>query len=167
MPLQDGDTILVHYTGLLSDGTRFESTEKQEPLQFTLGASQVLPAFEKAVRALDIGEGTVAHIPVNEAYGPRDENKVQKYPRDIFPDEPVPQPGWVVEMGNDDGLAMPATIIEIDDDGYTLDYNHPLAGEDLTYEIEVISYGATIDPEAKAKIIAEAKTAGNGTDKPQ
>ncbi len=141
MPLQDGDTVIVHYTGSLSDGTVFDTTVKGTPLQFTIGADEVLPDFEKAVRKLEMGVGTTITIPAENAYGFRNEDAVQEYPRDNFPPEPVPEPGWVVEMESEDGMSLPATIIEVTDESYTLDFNHPLAGHDLTFEIELISYG--------------------------
>lgn len=141
MPVKDGDTVIVHYTGSLSDGRVFDTTEKKAPLQFTIGKEEVLSDFEKAVCELEMGIGTTITIPAAEAYGYRNEDAVQEYPRDNFPPEPVAEPGWVVEMEADDGITLPATIIAVSDESYTLDFNHPLAGEDLTFEIELIDYG--------------------------
>ena len=92
-----------------------------------------------AVRGLEVGDSVTVTIPSTEAYGDRSPEAVHEFPRDAFPPEPDPEVGWIVELESEDGQKMPATIIEVADGHVTLDFSHPLAGEDLTFEIELVS----------------------------
>jgi len=148
-----GQKVRVHYKGTLADGTEFDNSEGREPLEFVVGAGQVIPGFDAAVCDLEIGECTTVTIPSDEAYGPRYDEAVQEVPRNLFPDEP--EVGWAVEMADPDGNRLAATIIEIGDEVVILDFNHPLAGHDLTFEIELVDMTETSDADA-----AELESAG-------
>jgi FKBP-type peptidyl-prolyl cis-trans isomerase 2 len=139
MPARSGDTVTVHYRGTLEDGSVFDSSEGRAPLLFTLGEGDVIPGFEAAVLGLEVGEKAVATIPPEEAYGPRYEEAVQDVPIDLF-GEAAPEIGDVVSVIADDGTQLAATVSAISDDlmAVTLDFNHPLAGRTLTFEIELV-----------------------------
>jgi peptidylprolyl isomerase len=136
---KNGDTVQVNYTLKLADGTIFESSIGREPLEFTLGAGQVIPGFEKAVFGMKVGEKKTVTIPVDEAYGPRNEDLVGEYPREKLPSDLNPQVGQQLVMTRPDGAKMIATITDVsDNDTITIDLNSPLAGKDLTFEIELV-----------------------------
>jgi len=137
---QPGDTVHVHYTGRLLDGSEFDSSAGREPLVFTLGNGMVIPGFDAAVADLEVGEKTTVTIPVDEAYGPHEEGLVQTVPKDFFQGE-SPEVGWVVQLQSPDGAIMAASIEAISDEGVTLDLNHPLAGQDLVFDLELVEIG--------------------------
>lgn len=141
MAVSDGQTVLVHYRGTLDDGTEFDSSRDRAPLQFTVGTGEVIPGFDDAVRSLEVGESKTVTIPADQAYGPRSDEAMREFPRDAFPPEPEPEVGWMVELQADDGQRLPATVVEVAEDRVVLDFNHPLAGENLTFEIELVSTG--------------------------
>ena len=136
MGLQEGMTVRVHYTGTLGDGTRFDSSEGRDPLEFTIGAGQVIGGFEQAVMKLEPGQSTTANIDPGEAYGERYDEAVQGVPVSAFYEEP--EVGMVVQLVAPDGRELAASVIEIDGETALLDFNHPLAGETLTFEIKLI-----------------------------
>jgi peptidylprolyl isomerase len=136
MAAKKGDTVKVHYKGTLNDGTVFDSSEGREPIEFEVGAGQVIPGFEDAVSGLEVGQSKTVTIPASEAYGEHDEAGVTKIPVDKFPEKP--EVGYMVELSAPDGSRRPATITEVDDEFATLDLNHPLAGQDLTFEITLV-----------------------------
>ncbi len=140
MPAAPGDTVTVHYRGLLEDGTVFDSSEGREPLTFTLGAGEVIPGFEQGVIGLEPGDKATVTIQPDDAYGPRYEEAVQEVPLDLF-GESAPDVGMLVNVIAEDGTPLTAQITAISDDlmNATLDFNHPLAGRTLTFEIELIS----------------------------
>ncbi len=142
MAPHDGQTVLVHYTGTLSDGSTFDSSRDRAPLQFTLGAGEVIPGFDDAVRPLEVGESVTVTIPSAEAYGDYEDEGVQAFPLDAFPSPP--EEGWVVELQGPDGRSIAATVVEVGAEEAKLDFNHPLAGQDLTFDIELVS----VEPEA-------------------
>jgi len=133
-----GDTVKVHYTGKLDDGTVFDSSRDREPLEFTLGGGQVIPGFEEAVRDMEEGEETTVTIPPEEAYGQRQDQAVIEVAREQLPDEIKPEVGMQLEVLSAGGGSFPARITEVNDRTITLDANHPLAGEQLTFEIELV-----------------------------
>jgi peptidylprolyl isomerase len=136
---QAGDTVQVHYTGTLSDGTIFDSSEGRDPLQFTLGAGQVIPGFEKAVEGMKIGERKTVTIPADEAYGQRSERAMLQVPREQLPEEIEPQVGLQLVMQRSDGQQIPVVVSEVTETYVVIDANHPLAGHDLTFEIELVA----------------------------
>ena len=136
-----GDTVKVHYTGKLDDGTVFDSSRDREPLEFTLGGGQVIPGFEEAVRDMEAGEETAVTIPPEEAYGQRQDQAVIEVAREQLPHEIKPEVGMQLEVLSAGGGSFPARITEVNDRTITLDANHPLAGEQLTFEIERVEVG--------------------------
>lgn len=129
----DGETISVHYTGTLDDGTEFDSSREGDPLTFTLGAGQLIPGFENAVRGMAVGASVTVRIPTEEAYGlPRDDAFIE-IPRSQLPGQMV--------LGDRVELApgLNAIVIEMNDSTVTFDANHPLAGEALNFDIEIVS----------------------------
>lgn len=136
MAANPGDTVRVHYTGTLTDGSEFDSSRDRAPLEFKLGEGQVIPGFEEAVAGMEVGDQTKVTIPAEQAYGEPSDEARQTFPVDAFPQ--TPEVGWMVELQAPDGSVVPATVIEVTEQEATLDFNHPLAGEDLTFEIELV-----------------------------
>lgn len=137
MAAQSGDTVRVHYRGTLSDGTQFDSSEGREPLEFEVGSGQVIPGFDAAVRDIEPGESATVTIVAAEAYGERADEALQTFPLDFFGGQ-VPEVGWAVELEDQNGQRVPATVAEVTDESVVLDFNHPLAGNDLTFEITLV-----------------------------
>lgn len=136
MAVPNGATVRVHYRGTLEDGSEFDSSAGREPLEFTVGAGQVIPGFDRAVAGLEEGSSTTITIPAEEAYGERHESAVQTVPREMFYGDPYE--GAQVTVASPEGDEMRAVITSVEDDDVTLDFNHPLAGEALTFEIELV-----------------------------
>ncbi len=137
--IKAGDTVALHYTGTLDDGTEFDSSQGRAPLSFKVGAGQVIPGFDAAVLGLSVGQNSTFTIPAEEAYGPYIEELVQEVDRSELPSDFLPRIGMQVEAQADTGEVAIFTITELDDDTVTLDANHELAGEDLTFAIEIVS----------------------------
>ena len=135
---KDGDTVNVHYTGKLEDGTVFDSSVEREPLEFTLGAGTIVPAFEEAVRGMQAGQSKTVTIPSQEAYGPRHDEMVLVIERTELPPELKPDVGQQLQMQQPDGRAVSVLVTEVSETTITIDANHPLAGKDLTFEIELL-----------------------------
>lgn len=132
-----GKTAVVHYRGTLDDGSEFDSSIGGDPLEFVVGGGDIIPGFDKAVAEMSPGDKQTITIAPEDAYGERTEEAVQKAPREMFGDhEPVE--GEMVGLVGPDGRQLAATIKSIGDDGVELDFNHPLAGKALTFEIELI-----------------------------
>ena len=136
---KEGDTVQIHYTGTLDDGSQFDSSEGQEPLEFTLGEGRVIPGFEKGVLGLAVGEKRSIHIPVDEAYGERDEERVEVVGREHFPEDLELHVGMHLQAQNFDGSPVMVMVADLDDKTVTVDGNHPLAGKALNFNIELVS----------------------------
>lgn len=136
-----GDTVHIHYTGRLDDGTVFDSSRDRDPLAFTLGEGQVIPGFEAAVTGMETGESKTAEIPSDEAYGPRRPEMEMSLPRTQLPEGMNPQVGEQLQMQTPDGQAIPVRVTGTSDEAIDLDANHPLAGQDLTFDIELVKVG--------------------------
>lgn len=132
-----GDTVKVHYTGKLEDGTVFDSSRDRDPLEFTLGQGQVIPGFEQAVEGMEAGESKSASIPADEAYGERRDEMVIDVGLEEFPDDIEPSVGQQLQLRQGEST-MTVRVTALDDESVTLDANHPLAGEDLTFDIELV-----------------------------
>ncbi|TVR26038.1 MAG: peptidylprolyl isomerase [Balneolaceae bacterium] len=140
--VKEGDTVKVHYTGKLESGEVFDSSEGREPLEFTLGQGQLIPGFEKAVIELDKGESTTVDIPSKEAYGEVREDLIITVPKDQLPEDVEPQVGMQLQVNQPDGQPIPVRITDVGEENLTLDANHPLAGKDLTFKIELVEVGS-------------------------
>ncbi len=133
-----GDTVRVHYTGSLTDGTVFDSSREREPLSFQVGAGQVISGFNDAVEGMEVGDKVDVTIESKDAYGDyREDFVINVNPSDI-PDEIDPEVGMDLQLHQQDGGAIPVKITAVSDDAVTLDANHPLAGKDLKFEIELV-----------------------------
>lgn len=133
-----GDTVSVHYTGRLTDGTVFDSSAQREPLEFTLGESQVIAGFEEAVEGMAEGERKTVQILPENAYGPHHAELVFQIDRENLPGELEPEVGQRLAFQRPDGQTVPLTVTEVSASGVTLDANHPLAGEELTFDLELV-----------------------------
>ncbi|APH74237.1 FKBP-type peptidyl-prolyl cis-trans isomerase [Aquibium oceanicum] len=134
--VHSGDTVRVHYTLTLTDGTPVESSRGKDPLQFQVGAGQIIPGVERQVDGMTVGETRTVTVPAAEAYGPRDEAGVQTVPRSAIPAEV--SIGDRLQAKTPDGREVPLTVAGMDEENVTVDANHPLAGRDLVFEIEVL-----------------------------
>ena len=132
------DTVQVNYIGTLTDGTVFDTSAGREPLEFTIGAGQVVPGFDEAIKGMKVGEKKTITIPSEEAYGPRFEDMLEELPRDKLPEGKTPEVGQRLVAVNPDGRQTIVTIVSISDNVVVVDTNHPLAGKDLTFEIELV-----------------------------
>lgn len=135
---RSGDTVRVHYRGTLADGSEFDSSRGREPLEFTLGGGQVIAGFDEAVTGMGPGDARTVTIPADQAYGTRSNDLMFVVPRQQFPDDIQPQPGQQLQMSTQDGQVAVVTVIDVNDQGVILDANHPLAGQDLTFELELV-----------------------------
>ncbi|MGK7940065.1 MAG: peptidylprolyl isomerase [Crocosphaera sp.] len=134
-----GDTVKINYTGKLEDGTVFDSSVNRDPLQFSLGEGQVIAGFEEAVIGMSPGDSKSVTIPSEKAYGPYQEELVIVVDEQQIPSELSVEVGQQLQMRHSSGQAVPVTVTNISDDKVTLDANHPLAGKDLTFEIELVT----------------------------
>ncbi|PHP68879.1 peptidylprolyl isomerase [Zhengella mangrovi] len=135
---KNGDTVKIHYTGTLSDGTQFDSSAGRDPLSFQLGAGQIIPGLEKEIAGMAVGDQKTVTVPAEEAYGPRDPQQVQQVPRNALPPELDPQVGMQLQAQTPNGTPVQLIVIEVTDETITVDANHPLAGQDLIFAVEMI-----------------------------
>lgn len=134
-----GDGVKIHYTGTLADGTVFDSSASRDPLDFTLGSGQVIPGFEEAVLGMAIGDKKTVTIPSQKAYGEKNEDMVIEVPKNQVPPDLDPEVGQKLQMGGPNGELIVVTVVEVNDEVVTLDANPPLAGKDLTFELELVA----------------------------
>ena len=133
-----GDKVRIHYTGTLNDGSTFDSSAGRDPLEFTVGSGQVIPGFDTAVTGMAVGEKKTVTIPADQAYGQPDPRAVQVIPRDNIPVDIPLEVGLQLQASGPDGQVMVVTVKEITETEVTLDANHRLAGEDLTFALELV-----------------------------
>ncbi len=138
MPVENGNLIKIEYEGKLEDGTVFDSSAGREPLQFQVGAHQVIPGFEESVLGMNEGEEKDVTIEKDKAYGDPNPQLVQKVPKEQLPAEQEPQVGMMIGVQLPTGQQLPAKIAEVTDSEVTLDLNHPLAGKTLHFHIKVV-----------------------------
>lgn len=136
--IKDGDTVSVHYTGTLTSGEVFDSSLEREPLKFTLGMGQLIPGFERAIMGLSVGQKATTNIPSKEAYGEHNSEMVLEVPKNQLPPEIDAQVGMQLQLNQPDGQAIPVQITQIKEEMITIDANHPLAGKNLNFDIEII-----------------------------
>jgi len=135
---KSGDTVKVHYTGQLEDGTEFDTSAEGDPLQFTIGGGQIIPGFEQAIIGMSPGDSKTAKISADQAYGPHREEMVLVVDRDQFPPHITPTVGQLLEMRQSDNQKVSVTVTDISNTQVTLDANHPLAGQDLIFDIQLV-----------------------------
>ena len=134
-----GQTVRVHYTGKLTNGDEFDASRPRgEPLEFTLGVRQVIAGFESAVMGMSVGDSKTVEIPADEAYGQKSDEMVAEFPRSEIPDSIELEEGLILTSTSPEGQSMNFKVKFFTDEVVTLDGNHPLAGEDLVFEIELV-----------------------------
>ncbi len=136
--VKKGDKVKVHYHGRLEDGTTFDSSEGRHPLEFEVGSGTVIPGFDYGVAGMSVGEKKNIHIPFDEAYGERNEDLFIEFPKSHFLPDMKPEVGITLNMTDEKGQSFPAVIYEITDDSVILDTNHPLAGQNLLFDLELV-----------------------------
>ncbi len=135
---ENGNTVTVHYTGKLEDGTVFDTSDGRDPLQFTVGGAQIIPGFEQAVIGMNAGEAKTVTIPSDQAYGPHHDDLLLVVERNQIPPHMTPEVGQRLEIRQADDQAIPVTVTKISDVNVTLDANHPLAGKDLIFDLQLV-----------------------------
>lgn len=141
--VKSGDVVRIHYTGKLEDGTQFGSSAGDEPLELRVGAGQIIPGLDTKIEGMTVGEKETVTIPVEEGYGERDERQVEVVPRSAIPENIELQVGGVLQAQTPDGRAVQLVVKDVDDTQVTVDANHPLAGHELTFEVEVVEIVAS------------------------
>ena len=134
----DGDTVRVHYTGMLEDKTVFDSSLGREPLEFTMGEGMMISGFENAVRGMSVRQSKTVTLSPEEAYGPHRDEMVFEVGREQLPPELNPAVGQQLQMRQQDGTSVPVLVTDVSEATITVDANHSLAGKDLTFEIELV-----------------------------
>lgn len=136
---KSGDTVRIHYTGKLTDGTQFDSSEGRDPLEFALGAGSIIPGLEQAIIGMAEGDKDTVTIAADDAYGPRHAEAVQTVERSQIPDHVELAVGGQLQAQAPSGQQLLLTVVEVTEETVTLDANHPLAGEDLVFEVELVA----------------------------
>jgi peptidylprolyl isomerase len=137
-----GDTVHLHYTGTLLDGTTFDSSLERDPLQFQVGSGQIIRGLDVAIPGMEVGDKKIVKIAPEDAYGPVNPEMRQAIPREGIPADIPLEVGIQLQMQTPDGQAMPVTVVEVDEATVTLDANHALAGKDLQFDIELMKIDA-------------------------
>ncbi len=135
---QQGDIVRINYSGRLVDGTQFDSSEGRAPLEFTLGQGQVIRGLEQHVSGMEPGQKSTVTIPVADAYGPRRDEAIQTLDRSKVPNGVDLKIGTQLQARTSDGGMLPITVVSLDEQSVTVDANHPLAGKDLVFDVEVV-----------------------------
>ena len=136
--IKNGDTVKVHYTGILDNGEVFDSSLDRNPLLCTLDQVQLIPGFEKAIIGLTVGDSTITHIPAAEAYGEHNPQMEVTVEKNQLPEGMIPKIGIQLQLNQPDGSPIPYVITKLEGENVTIDANHPLAGKDLTFNIEIV-----------------------------
>lgn len=136
--VKTGDTVRVHYHGKLTNGTTFDSSEGREPLEFEVGSGMVIKGFDDGVTGMVVGEKKTVNIPVDEAYGAKQNEMMVDFPIDQFPPDLKPEVGMPLTMTTSQGHPVQVVIVEVKTESVILDANHPLAGEDLVFDLELV-----------------------------
>lgn len=134
-----GDTVKVHYTGKLDDGTVFDSSEGKDPLEFKIGTNQIISGFQDGVVGMAVGDSKTINVPVDDGYGPRYEKLVAVIDHERFPEEMRPEIGQRLQLVQADQRKILATVTAISESGVTIDANHLLAGKDLIFDVELVA----------------------------
>ena len=139
--VKNGDLVKVHYTGKLLNGEQFDSSTGREPLEFTVGAGQMIPGFDAALPGMKIGDKKTINIPAKDGYGETDETAIIEFPKENVPEDMKPEIGQQLTLSDREGRPFPVTVKEIKDDVIVLDANHFLAGKELVFDIELMEIG--------------------------
>ena len=136
--VKEGDVVKVHYTGKLINGEQFDSSVGREPLEFTVGAGQMIKGFDDAMPGMNLGEKKTINIAPEDAYGPRSEKAIIEFPKQNVPADIKLEPGMPLTLSNQDGQPVPVIIVEVKEEVIVLDANHFLAGQELIFDIELV-----------------------------
>jgi FKBP-type peptidyl-prolyl cis-trans isomerase 2 len=136
---KSGDTVKVHYTGTLNDGSEFDSSRQRDPLEFTIDSGQVIAGFNEAITGMSVGDSKSVTIPANQAYGVHNPEMVQDVPRSAIPSDIELHEGMILSARNPEGRNLNFKVVEFNDEQVKVDGNHPLAGEDLTFQLELVA----------------------------
>lgn len=136
--VKSGDKVKVHYHGKLRSGETFDSSQGREPLEFTVGSGQVIKGFDQGVMGMQVGDKRTVEIAVQDAYGVKQDEMIIEFPRNQFPPDMKPEAGMQLMMNNGAGQSFPVTVTEVKEESVILDANHPLAGQDLIFDIELV-----------------------------
>lgn len=139
--VKEGDLVKVHYTGKLTSGEQFDSSAGREPLEFTVGAGQMIKGFDAALPGMVVGDKKTINIPAEEGYGERSDEAIIPFPKENVPEDMKLEPGMTLTLSNQQGQPIPVVVIEVKEDVVVLDANHFLAGEELIFDIELIEIG--------------------------
>jgi peptidylprolyl isomerase len=136
--VQNGDVVRVHYTGKLVNGEQFDSSANREPLEFTVGAGQMIKGFDAAMPGMTVGEKKTINIAPEDAYGPKSDEAIIEFPKENIPADMKLEPGMPLTLSNQMGQPVPVIVVEVKDDVIILDANHFLAGQELVFDIELV-----------------------------
>lgn len=138
---KNGNTVKVHYTGKLEDGTQFDSSSGRDPLEFTVGEGQIIPGLEQAIVGMNEGDSKTVTVPSDEAYGPRSDQALQEVPKSMLPEHILSelQIGMQLQATSPNGQPMLLTVVGVGAETVTMDANHPLAGQDLVFDVQLVS----------------------------
>jgi FKBP-type peptidyl-prolyl cis-trans isomerase 2 len=141
----NGDKVKVHYHGRLRNGETFDSSQGRDPLEFEIGAGQMIKGFDEGVKGMQVGDKKTVEINADEAYGQREDGNMIEFPNDQFPPDMKPEVGMQLMLSNDQGQQFPVVVAEVKENSVVLDANHPLAGQDLIFDIEMMN----IEPKSR------------------
>ncbi len=136
--VKEGDVVKVHYTGKLTNGEQFDSSVGREPLEFTVGAGQMIKGFDAAMPGMSVGDKKTINILPEDGYGEKSEDAIIEFPKENVPADMKLEPGMPLTLSNQAGQPVPVIVIEVKDDIIILDANHFLAGQDLVFDIELV-----------------------------
>lgn len=138
MKVEKGKTVRMHYKGMLDDGTVFDTSEGKEPLEFVYGEGSIIPALEEQLEGMEEGEKKQVTVKAEDAYGEIDPSAIQQVPRSQLPENIEPEVGMQL-LAQTETASIPVTIVDVDENTVTIDFNHPLAGKDLVFDVEIVS----------------------------
>ena len=136
--VKSGDVVKVHYTGKLVSGEQFDSSEGREPLEFTVGAGQMIRGFDTALPGMVKGDKKTINISPEEGYGERSDDAIIEFPKSNVPEDIKLEPGMALTLSNQEGQPVPVVVVDVKDDIIILDANHFLAGQELIFDIELV-----------------------------
>ena len=136
--VKEGDVVRVHYTGKLTSGEQFDSSAGREPLEFTVGAGQMIKGFDAAMPGMSVGEKKTINIPAEDAYGPKNDEAIIQFPKEHVPADMKLEPGMQLTLSDPNGNPVPVVVVEVKEEVIVLDANHFLAGEELVFDVELV-----------------------------